>query len=127
MIVVDTSVWVDHLRTGDAALAAQLEAGTVMIHPHVLGELACGNLRDRARVIAALRELTQAHLSPEDEALAFIESNGLMGRGIGYIDVRLLASASNQGALLWTRDRKLAEVAQELGIRFVESGRASDV
>lgn len=118
MILVDTSVWVDHLRVGDRALARELEAGSVLLHPHVLGEIACGNLKDREAVPGALRERARAPLSPEEEVLAFIESHGLMGRGIGYVDVHLLAAALSEGAALWTHDRKLAGIAAELGACF---------
>jgi predicted nucleic acid-binding protein len=117
MILVDTSVWVDHFREGIPALAAALDAETVLTHPLVIGELACGNLRNRMEVLALLGELPSAPVASEKEALAFIERRSVMGRGIGYIDVHLLAStALAPGARLWTRDRRLASIAGELDL-----------
>ncbi|HEX7124710.1 MAG TPA: type II toxin-antitoxin system VapC family toxin [Thermodesulfobacteriota bacterium] len=117
MILVDTSVWVDHLRRGDAALAAALEAVEVCIHPFVLGELACGTLRNRREVLELLARLPGVPVATDEEALEFIERRALMGRGIGYIDVHLLASAALAGTVrLWTRDRRLAAVAADLGL-----------
>ena len=112
MILVDTSVWVDHLRDGTPALAAALERGEVLMHPFVLGELACGNLKNRKEVLRLLGELPAAPVATDTEALAFIERRALMGQGIGYVDVHLLASVALAGtARLWTHDRRLAEVA----------------
>ena len=121
MILADTSVWIDHLRAGEPALAAALEGGQVLIHPFVLGELACGNLRNRREVLDLLGRLPVAPVATDTEALAFIERRGLMGRGIGYIDVHLLAAVALEGtARLWTRDRRLAAVADELSLSFTE-------
>lgn len=117
MILVDTSVWIDHLRQGDPALAALLEAGQVLVHPFVIGELACGNLANRGEVITLLQALPKAPVARDVEVLAFIESSRLMGRGIGYVDVHLLASTVLFGsATIWTRDRRLAGVASDLGL-----------
>ena len=122
MILVDTSVWVDHLRSGEPALVAALETGIVLTHPFVIGELACGNLKNRAEVIGLLQQLPAAPVATEAEALAFIDAQALMGRGIGYIDVHLLASAALAGdAGLWTRDRRLARVAGDVGLAFAEN------
>jgi predicted nucleic acid-binding protein len=96
MMLVDSSVWIDHLRHGDAALTAALEAGQVWMHSFVLGELACGNLRsraERAQVLGLLQALPPMPVSTDKEVLFFIDQHELMGRGIGYIDVHLLASA----------------------------------
>jgi predicted nucleic acid-binding protein len=113
MILVDTTVWVDHLREGAPALAAALEQGTVLTHPFVLGELACGNLKNRGEVLQLL--------GTDAEALEFIERRALMGRGIGYIDVHLLASVVLDGsARLWTRDKRLAAVAEVLELAYAE-------
>ena len=122
MILVDTSVWVDHLRSGEPALVSALETGIVLTHPFVIGELACGNLKNRAEVIGLLQQLPAAPVATEAEALAFIDAQALMGRGIGYIDVHLLASAALAGdAGLWTRDRRLARVAGDVGLAFAEN------
>ena len=121
MILVDTSVWVDHLRAGVPALAVVLEAGRVFIHPFVLGELACGNLKNRGAVLQLLGDLPAAPTATDPEALRFLEGRGLMGRGIGYIDVHLLASAALAGTThLWTRDKRLAAVAADLDLAFAE-------
>ena len=123
MIVVDTSVWVDHLRGSDQALAIALEAGDVLVHPFVVGELACGNLAHRQEVLSLLRALPQAQVASVEEGLAFIEGRQLMGRGIGYVDVHLLASVALDGAAtLWTRDRRLAAVASDLSLAHGEPG-----
>ena len=113
MILADTSVWVDHLRRSDATLRAALEANEICIHPMVIGELACGNLRNRT-ILVNLQLLPQATVATHDEALAMIEQHKLMGRGVGFVDVHLLASAKLSKATLWTRDKRLAVVAAEL-------------
>lgn len=121
MILADTSIWIDHLRAQEATLAAMLESGQVLIHPFVLGELACGNLRNREEVLELLGNLPPAPAATDAEALDFIARRTLMGRGIGYIDVHLLASVALAGtARLWTRDRRLAAVAAELNVSFNE-------
>ncbi len=117
MILVDTSVWIDHLRQGDPSLVTVLEAGRVLMHPFVVGEVACGNLNRRAEVLMLLRELPPAPFATDDEALEFIERRGLMGRGIGYVDAHLVvATLLTAGSRLWTRDSKLAAVAQDLRV-----------
>lgn len=114
-VLADTSVWVDHLRTRNSTLAALLDEGLVASHPFVIGELACGNLRNRREILALLGDLPSFVVATTDEALHFIEHHRLMGRGIGYIDVHLLASTALSGdGRLWTLDRRLAEVASEL-------------
>ena len=120
MILVDTSVWIDHLRQGDMQLAAALEAGHVWVHPFVVGELACGNLRARAEVLGLLQALPPILVATDKEVLFFMDEQNLMGRGIGYVDVHLLASARLGGALLWTRDKRLHAVAAELGMASTE-------
>lgn len=119
MILVDTSVWVDHLRSGDDQLADVLEQGLVLIHPYIVGEIACGNLRHRGEILSLLDALPVAPRATDEEARALIEARRLMGRGIGFVDVHLLAAAilADQGRL-WTRDRKLAGVANDLGIGY---------
>jgi predicted nucleic acid-binding protein len=121
VILADTSVWIDHLRTGVPALAGALEQGRVLVHPFVTGELACGNLRNRREVLDLLGNLPSAPTATDAEAMEFIDRRALMGRGIGYIDVHLLAATTLAGtARLWTRDRRLAQLAAELGLAFPE-------
>lgn len=115
MILVDTSVWIDHLRTSIASLADALEAEEVMVHPFIVGELACGELKQRGEVLRLLATLPSAIVATDDETLHFIERHHVMGKGIGYPDAHLLASiALTDGAQLWTRDKRLAAVAAEL-------------
>ncbi|MGH2396094.1 MAG: type II toxin-antitoxin system VapC family toxin [bacterium] len=119
MILVDTSIWIDHLRRGNPALVAALEAGQVLMHPFVLGELACGTLTNRAEVLALLGKLPAAPAAAESEALGFIERHSLMGRGIGYVDVHLLAATALAGsAHLWTKDKRLAATAADLHLAW---------
>ncbi|MHB8747201.1 MAG: type II toxin-antitoxin system VapC family toxin [Gammaproteobacteria bacterium] len=119
MILVDTSVWVDHLRAGDAELAAVLNGSQVLMHPFVLGELACGNLRNRTEVLALLKDLPRAAVATDEEVLFFIERQVLMGRGIGYIDAHLLSAATLGGVTrLWTRDKRLRAVADALALAY---------
>jgi hypothetical protein len=119
VILVDTSVWVDHLRSGVARLAQELEAGRVLAHPFVIGELACGNLQNRREVLDLLGRLPSVPMATHAEALGFLEARSLMGRGIGFIDVHLLASAAlATPARLWTLDRRLSAVATELHLGY---------
>ena len=115
MILVDTSVWVDHLRRGDAGLARLLNTAQVLTHPFVIGELACGNLQRRAEVLTLLRDLPPGSAATDEEVLFFIERHSVMGRGVGYIDAHLLAAVMlDRSARLWTRDRRLRMLADEL-------------
>ena len=117
MILVDTSVWVEHLRAGSRSLGDALHAGQVLTHPFVIGELACGNLQNRRDVLALLGRLPSAPTATQAEALEFLERRRLMRRGIGFVDVHLLASAVLAApARLWTIDRRLAAIAQELDV-----------
>jgi predicted nucleic acid-binding protein len=117
LILVDTSVWIDHLRRGDARLAALLERGEVATHPFVIGELACGSLKERPVILQLLKQLPPAVVADHEEVLRLVERHRLHGRGIGYVDVHLLAAASlTHGARLWTRDRRLHRLAAELGL-----------
>jgi len=111
VILVDTSVWVDHLRRGNDALAALLHEERVLCHPFVVGELACGRLHRRAELLDLLGRLPAAPLVSHGETLAFVEGRRLMGRGLGWVDVHLLASASLARRPLWTLDRSLAATA----------------
>ena len=119
-MLVDTSVWVDHFRHGDAGLAIALESDQVWMHNYVMGELACGNLLARTAPLSLLSGLASLSPCSDKEVLFFIEQHALMGRGIGYIDMHLLASSSLSGVLLWTRDKRLRGVAADLGLAYVE-------
>lgn len=114
MILVDTSVWVDHLRKGVAELATLLSEGSVLIHPLVIEELACGNLSRREELLGLLRALPTAPVASHDEMLEFISSENLYGKGLGAVDVHLLASARLARARLWTRDKALDRAAKRL-------------
>lgn len=117
MILVDTSIWIDHLRRNEPVLVDALEHGRVLMHPFVIGEIACGCLANRAEVLALLAELPGVPVATDAEALAFLDHKVLMGRGIGYIDVHLLAATALAGdAVLWTRDKRLAVIAAEIGL-----------
>ena len=117
MILVDTSVWIDHLSKGNTLLDSLLLNSSVLIHPFVIGELACGNLHNRNEVLDLLADLPASKLADDREVLFFIEHNDLMGRGIGYVDAHLLASVSlSSPSRLWTVDRKLKNVATGLGL-----------
>jgi len=118
MVLVDTSIWVSHLRAADTKLASLLAAEEVACHPFVIGELACGNLANREEILALLQELPRATTAQHEEALSLIEARRLMGRGIGLVDVHLLASALLSGLPIWTGDRRLREAAVEIGISF---------
>lgn len=122
-MLVDTSVWVDHFRRTNFALAARLRHGEVRCHPFVIGELACGSLKRRNDVLALLSALPQLPVTDHDHVLLFIESNRLMGTGIGWIDAHLLASARLAGTVLWTLDRRLLAVARVLRIGVEPGGQ----
>lgn len=123
MILVDTSVWIDHLRSGESALVTALEGAQVLMHPFVIGELACGNLENRAEVLKLLGDLPASPTAMDSEVLGLIERRALMGRGIGYIDAHLLAStALADDARIWTRDQRLAVAAADLELAFDEKG-----
>jgi len=122
VILLDTSVWIDHLRQGDAQVASALQSSLVLTHPFVIGELACGQLKSRAEILGLLAALPQARVAQEQEVLFFIERHGLMGRGIGYIDAHLLtATALTEGARLWTRDKRLDSLARELELAYLNA------
>ncbi len=115
MVLVDTSVWVSHLRETDAGLVDLLDEGEVACHPFIVGELACGNLKNRTNILSLLEALPMTLLVESEEVLSFIEIHDLMGKGLGYIDVHLLASAMLSGLPLWTLvDKKLERVAEML-------------
>lgn len=115
-MLVDTSVWIDHLRRGNAGLVSRLRSGEVLSHPFVVGELACGNLTRRDEVLALLTALPQVPVALHDEVVEFIDAHRLMGRGLGWIDVHLLVSARLASTSLWTVDKRLAAAARALHI-----------
>lgn len=116
MILADTSVWVDHFRRRDDALAELLDADDVVCHPFIIGELACGGIQNRPEILSLLAALPSLTKADDDEILAFIDHHDLMGQGLGLIDIHLLASCKLDGALLWTRDKKLRKAAAELNV-----------
>jgi len=115
VILADTSVWADHLRSGNRRLARLLEEGRIAAHPFIVGELACGNLRERARILGLLERLPGVPVATHAEALELVESRRLAARGLGWVDVHLLASALLGTASLWSLDRPLAAAARQLG------------
>ena len=120
MILVDTSIWIDHLRVRNETLADFLNAGRVLAHPFVIGELALGNLRQREIVLAELQDLPQARVVTDHEILQFIGRRQIFGLGIGFVDVHLLAAVRlTLGASLWTRDKRLLAVAGRLNLATV--------
>jgi predicted nucleic acid-binding protein len=117
VILVDSSVWVDHLRSGDAALTELLQDSQVLVHPFIIGELALGHLKKRATILADLQRLPQAVLAHDEEVLRFIDQHTLYGLGIGYVDAHLLTSVRlTADGSLWTRDKRLHGIAKQLGL-----------
>ena len=123
-VLVDTSVWIAHLRKGEAGLVKLLEEEAVLCHPFVVGELACGNLKNRQEILSLLQSLPQTTQAENDEVLHFIEQNKLMGKGLGWMDVHLLASVRLAEAQLWTLDKALRKASQGLDILY-SVGRGS--
>jgi predicted nucleic acid-binding protein len=116
MTLVDTSVWVNHLRTGSARLISLLQEDLVLIHPFVIGELACGMLKNRSEILGLLQTLPLAQVSEHHEVLHLLESHKLFGEGLGWVDMNLLASAQLTGCGLWTADTRLQNAATALDI-----------
>lgn len=116
MILIDTSVWVDHLRHAEGLLQDLLASGQVVTHPFVIGELSCGNLRHRDQILSLLQALPQARVATHEEVLHLVNSKTLYGKGLGWIDAHVLASSLLSHTGLWTKDRRLAAVARALHI-----------
>jgi predicted nucleic acid-binding protein len=116
LILVDTSVWVDHLRGGNARLKGLLRDELVLVHPFILGELALGRLKKRSEILGLLGEMPRAEAASHDEVLEFLERHALAGSGVGWVDVHLLVSAAFSGVSLWTLDRRLAVAAGRLAL-----------
>mgnify|MGYP001825983933 FL=1 len=118
MVLVDTSIWVTHLRQGSRQLEKLLMDAEVMCHPFIIGELACGNLKNRNEIFSLLQSLPLAPTIEFDEYIFFIDKNHLMGKGIGFVDVHLLASAQLTGIPLWTANKRLKPAADQLKLTF---------
>jgi predicted nucleic acid-binding protein len=115
--LVDTSVWIEHFRRGRSDLADRLLEGLVLTHPYVSGELSCGNLKNREEVLSDLRTLPSVKLASDSEVFSLIEGRRLWGRGLGWVDVHLLASALLSHCRLWTLDKRLDRAAADLGLK----------
>ena len=123
MILVDTSVWIHHLRTGDPQLTALLKEDQVLAHPWVIGELALGQLSGRSEILGLLSNLPRATIATEAEVMTLVETRHLFGLGIGYVDAHLLAATLlTRDASLWTRDKRLTAAAADLGISYTMAG-----
>lgn len=119
MILVDTSVWIEHLRLGSAELSQLLQAGQIVMHPMVLGELACGNLQHRSQLLALWEQLPCSEVATDHEVLRTIEQNGWMGKGIGFVDAHLLAGALlTPNTRLWAQDKRLQKLAEHHGVAY---------
>jgi len=118
MILVDTSVWIDHFRSGNDRLKALLLDDQVLCHPFVVGELACGSLQNRNAILTMLKALPQAELIEHDEVIRFIDVRRLYGQGIGWVDAHLLSSTLLTGSGLWTLDKPLRRAATALNVKM---------
>ena len=114
MILVDTSVWIDHFRNGNAKLQDLLYNNEVLMHPFIIGELSCGTMQNREEILRLLQELPGAHLAEHDEVIGLVERDHLWGQGVGWVDVHLLASALLSHSTIWTLDRRLLRIASSL-------------
>jgi hypothetical protein len=118
MILADTSVWIDHFHHTDEGLKDLLLSNQVCIHPFILGELSCGNIRNRKEVLSLLRTIKSIDLVLDEEVFILIEERNLFGRGLGFTDIHLLASALIHHVPIWTRDKSLKLVAEQLAIGY---------
>jgi len=119
MILIDTSVWVNHLRKSEPRLQTLLLAGEVYCHPFIIGELACGSIKNRQEIISLLQSLPSTRTVNDNEFLYFIEQNKIYSKGIGYVDIHLLASTKLESIKLWTEDKRLKNVATTLGLSYI--------
>ncbi len=120
MVLVDTSIWISHLRDNSPKLAALLCQGHVVCHPMIIGELACGNLGNRHEILSSLSKLPTSEVATHAEVLGFIEEQSLMGKGLGLVDIHLLAAAMLSSLPFWTQDKRLRQVAIELDAAYQE-------
>jgi len=120
MVLVDTSIWVWHLRQGSPRLHDLLQLSEVACHPFIVGELACGNIQNRNEIISLMQSLPMVDVIEHEEFLHFIENRHLMGKGLGFVDVHLVASALLANIPLWTKDKKLQKVSSSLNVNFTE-------
>ena len=120
-ILADSSVWIDYLRHPEPSFTFLLRRDLIRCHPFVLGEVALGHVKSRDKVIAMLKSIMPVRAAADDEVLAMIQRDRLFGRGVGYVDCHLLAAARLDRSLLWSRDRRLMAIAEELGIAFPET------
>lgn len=127
MILVDTSVWIHHLRYGDKHLEKLLLDGEVICHAHIIGELACGNIKNRKEIISLLQALPMAPQIDFDEYLYFIDNNQLNGKGIGFVDIHLLASAQLGQLKLWTADKRFKAAASTLRLNYTQKRRSGNL
>lgn len=118
MVLVDTSIWIDHLRNNNRTLSALLLNGSVLMHEFVLGELACGNIKNRKEILLLLQSIPQVPKITIEEYLTFTYSKQLFGKGLGFVDINLLASARLSDTKIWTLDKGLKEAATNQGINY---------
>jgi predicted nucleic acid-binding protein len=116
VILIDTSVWIEHLARGSKRMASLLEDGGVLQHPFVTGELACGSLHGRQRMLLFLSSLPQAEVIEHQDVLRLLDAERLHGHGLSWVDLHILASAMSSTTLLWTHDRALERAADRLGL-----------
>ena len=119
MILLDSSVWIDHLRKAESAVASLLNEHEVLCHPFVIGEIACGSLARRQLVVKTLSALPKVIVAEHEEVLNYIEAHQLFSLGLSFIDVHLLASCTLSATQIWTRDRRLNEAATSLGLSYL--------
>lgn len=118
MVLVDTSVWIDHFRNNNQNLSSLLLKGSVSMHEFILGELACGNFKNRNEIFSLLNNISTLPIVTIDEYLYFLDSNHLFGKGIGFVDIHLLASAKLSNIPIWTFDKRLKEISAILGVDY---------